>query len=210
MADEIQFTRFSKSLQLREMECGYYGLVLKYLRELWLPELHLASDIAVDADVAFLGDVRSFSHIWIRRQRYGTANSHRGRLAQHAYIDGRNPVVIQYILRATQQRENAPPLVANFAVVQRFQSGPDIPVFPWEMWYVTSLFHLTNPDKTESHHRAVDLGVQSWIAHHFGPKEIVSLDRLTGQFILAPITVRGIDIWVTVAYDHVSNIYSVT
>ena len=52
--------------------------------------------------------------------------------------------------------------------------------------------------------RAVDLGVESWYADISGGLEVVSLDRLSGHFVLAPITVNDQNIWITVAYDHVS------
>jgi hypothetical protein len=51
--------------------------------------------------------------------------------------------------------------------------------------------------------RAVDLGVESWYAGQLGANEVSALNRLSGHFILAPITVKLQDLWITVAYDHV-------
>jgi hypothetical protein len=51
--------------------------------------------------------------------------------------------------------------------------------------------------------RAADLGAESWYAGQLGTIEIIALNRLSGHFILAPITVKVQDLWITVAYDHV-------
>lgn len=51
--------------------------------------------------------------------------------------------------------------------------------------------------------RATDLGVQSWYADELGPEEVISLSQLTGHFILARLEVQRIELWITVAFDHV-------
>jgi hypothetical protein len=51
--------------------------------------------------------------------------------------------------------------------------------------------------------RASDLGVESWYADDLGEVAVVSLLQLTGHLILAPITIRDLDVWITVPYDHV-------
>lgn len=51
--------------------------------------------------------------------------------------------------------------------------------------------------------RATDIGIKVWQANVLGPKEVVALERLSGHFILAPATIRKVDLWITVAYDHV-------
>lgn len=57
--------------------------------------------------------------------------------------------------------------------------------------------------KTNFSLRASDLGVESWYAEDLGDLKVVPLECLTGHLILAPITVRERDIWITVQYDHV-------
>ena len=52
-------------------------------------------------------------------------------------MDNRLPVEIQYIFRVTQQHlaeSLSEFLIAEFAVVKRFQRGDDLPNFTWEMW----------------------------------------------------------------------------
>ncbi len=55
--------------------------------------------------------------------------------------------------------------------------------------------------------RAVDLGIRAWTANSLASLEVVELNRLTGHFVLAAITIRNHDIWLTIAYDHVSAIF---
>jgi hypothetical protein len=66
---------------------------------------------------------------------------------------------------------------------------------------------LCRRHKTDFSLRASDLGVESWYAEDLGDLKVVPLERLTGHLILAPITVRERDIWITVPYDHVSVKY---
>jgi hypothetical protein len=49
----------------------------------------------------------------------------------------------------------------------------------------------------------VDLGVDAWYANQLGELEVVAVDRLCGHFVLAPISVKDTDLWITVAFDHV-------
>jgi hypothetical protein len=95
--------------------------------------------------VRFTGDVSSFSHIWLKKQRYGAASTTRGQSAKYAYIDTRIPVEIQYIFRATQEHPTLgeSELLAEFAVVRRFQRDDELPNFPWALWYVAFLPRLS-------------------------------------------------------------------
>jgi hypothetical protein len=115
---------------------GYYRIALKYLQNLWEAVLPLYSDLGQDGpahSTIFTGIVKSFSHFWMTKQRYGAATSHRGKSSRYAYIDGRIPVEIQHIFQASQEHDLGEPLVANFAVVRRFLRGNDIPEFPWQL-----------------------------------------------------------------------------
>lgn len=103
----------------------------------------LIEDINVnehEGDETFGGSIRSYSHIWIKGQRYGAATAHRGKSARYAYVDNRKPVEIQYIFQAEHRREQAPSLLANFALVREFQRGDDLPRFPWDLWYILLSF----------------------------------------------------------------------
>ena len=85
-------------------------------------------------DASFMGTVKKFSHMWLKKRRYGAATAQRGQTAQYAYIDHRVPVCIQHIFQAVQHQSNGADLIAEFAVIQRFQGGDELPNFPWEMW----------------------------------------------------------------------------
>jgi hypothetical protein len=141
ITDQFDFPRTSSHIDLRTHEPGYYGLVFKYLRNLWQDDANLIEDVNVDkreGDETFTGSVRSYSHLRIKSQHYGAATAHRGKSVRFAYIDNRNPVEIQYIFQAELCREHVPPLLANFALVREFQRGEDLPRFPWDLWYVLS------------------------------------------------------------------------
>ena len=109
---------------------GYYGLVFDYLEGLWQGRIALVADLDMDqafGDTTFEGSVKSYSHVKLQSLRYGAATAHRGRSARYAYIHHRRPVEIQ------QAHGDEPPLIANIALVQPFQRGNGIPVFPWEL-----------------------------------------------------------------------------
>jgi len=205
ITDQFDFPRTSSHIDLRTLGLGYYSLVFKYLQNLWRDDTNLIEDVNVDereGDETFTGSVRSYSHLRIKSQRYGAATAHRGKSARYAYIDVRKPVEIQYIFRAELPREHAPSLVANFALVREFQRGEDLPRFPWDLWYVLNFF--SKHSVITNGFRALDLGVESWYSEKLGSLMVVSLEQFTGHLILAPIIVRGQDIWITVPYDHVS------
>lgn len=61
---------------------------------------------------------------------------------------------------------------------------------------------MARSDRTRS--RAIDIGVRVWKADVLGLSEVVSLDRFSGHFILAPVNIRQQDLWITIAFDHVS------
>jgi hypothetical protein len=119
---------------------GLYKLVLAHLRATWDTEtFKLCADVNIDIPrngVRFMGDVHSFSHIWLKKQRYGAATATRGQSAKYAYIDARFPVEIQYIFQAEQAHPTSGEavLVAEFAIVQRFQRDGSLPDFPWALW----------------------------------------------------------------------------
>ncbi|KAJ7720384.1 hypothetical protein B0H14DRAFT_2292385, partial [Mycena olivaceomarginata] len=71
-------------------------------------------------EIIFSGDVESFSHVWVRKQRYGAGKEHRGQSAKYAYIDGRIPVEIERIFRVQQKVSEHMIMVAVFAIIRRF------------------------------------------------------------------------------------------
>jgi len=59
-----------------------------------------------------------------------------------------------------------------------------------------------------SWYRSTDLGVHTWHANWFSAKEVVALDWFSGHLTLAPMTVIGLNLWITVAYALQSPIFS--
>ncbi|KAK6996182.1 hypothetical protein R3P38DRAFT_3329647 [Favolaschia claudopus] len=170
----IEFSKFSQSQSLRELGPGYHKLlVFDYLKLQWRSHITLVADIDLTKGNNELssGQVRSFSHVWIKKQGYGAATQHRGKSAQYAYITNRAPV---NIIKASSQ----------FAIVRRFQENTVLHDFPWDLLVAT------------------DISVRAWQANVLASLEIVALKRLTGHFILIPLTVRKESLWITIAYDH--------
>lgn len=117
------------------------------MQHIWQDDANLIEDINIDNQdgaETFEGSVRSYSHIWIKSQRYGAATAHRGKSARYAYINARQPVEIQHIFRAELPREHGPSLIANFALIREFRRGDDLPRFPWELWCVLTFFWWTH------------------------------------------------------------------
>ncbi|KAK7025800.1 hypothetical protein R3P38DRAFT_3316414 [Favolaschia claudopus] len=174
----VQYSRFPKIRRLREMEAGLYQLIFEYLRDLWASETTLIADVEMSNNKTartFSGEVQSFSHIWIDRRRYGAATQQRGQKAQYAYIDYRNPVRIHHIFSIEQKLVDGRKLKASCAVVSRF-------------WLRTS---------------ELEPGMQN--AECLKAREVVNLEQLSGQFVLAPITICKRNLWITIAYDHVGT-----
>jgi hypothetical protein len=134
---KIEYARFPKTRSLRGLEPGLYQLVFDFLQELWASKVLLIADIEMSQDekaVTFVGDVQSFSHVWIHRRRYGAATQQRGEKAQYAYIDARIPVRIHYIFRIEQKLASKQILTAECAVVSRFRPSFTVTNFPWDLW----------------------------------------------------------------------------
>ncbi|KAF8205907.1 hypothetical protein K438DRAFT_1963684 [Mycena galopus ATCC 62051] len=184
--DKIRYPRYSKTKSLREIEDGLYHLILRHLQTLWASDVLLIADVEMSRDkaaVTFVGEVESFSHIWIYRRRYGAAYQQRGTKAQYAYIDSRVPVRIHHIFRIQQNLPDKTKLTTGCAIVARFCPSTVITNFPWDLW-------------------ATDIGVRAWDAEVFASCEVVSLERLSGQFVLAPVEICEQALWITIAYDH--------
>ncbi|KAJ6530158.1 hypothetical protein B0H19DRAFT_1273823 [Mycena capillaripes] len=184
--DEIDYPKFSQSKSLRQLGSGYYRLVFEYLEQLWAPQFVLVPDVSIPSnqkEISFSGDVQSFSHLWVKKRRYGAGEEHRGQTAKYAYIDGRIPVRIDHLFRVQHKLGEEKHLSASFAILRRFQACTQIVDFPWDLW-------------------AIDIGIRVWKANELGAQEIIPLERLSGQFILAPVTICKQDLWITIAYDH--------
>ncbi|KAG1725168.1 uncharacterized protein EDB91DRAFT_1254905 [Suillus paluster] len=165
--DQLIFAKHPKKLSLSAISGEIYRIVI------------------IGEGENFMGRAKCYSHVWLKKLRYGAATAHRGKSARYAYIHEREPAEIQYLLQVLHDRldADAEPLIADLAVVWRFISDDDIPDFPWALW-------------------ATDLGVAVWLAEHLADSEVIPLTALSGHFVLTPIEVRNQKFWITVAYDH--------
>ncbi|KAJ7434622.1 hypothetical protein FB451DRAFT_1063278 [Mycena latifolia] len=187
----IEFSKFPQAKILRDLGLGYYKLVFDYLKSLWSSTITLVPDVELTQhpnELSFPGDVQSFSHVWVKRRRYGAATQHRGKSAQYAYIDSRVPVHIDYIFRVRSELQDGSKLSTGCAIIRRFLDST-IMNFPWDLW-------------------ATDIGVRAWQANSLGPMEVIALEQFSGHFVLAPICIRKHDLWITIAHDHVRTSFS--
>lgn len=149
-----------------------------------------------------MGDVTSYSHLFVKGIRYGAASHHQGRSSKYAYIYGREAVEIQHIFKITQECSNPADgsLKEVCAIVKRFQTDNGVPCFPWDLRYMHLMSQFI---MFLTVFRAVDLGVNAWHAEWLGDYEVVTVQDLTGNPIICPLTVRGSAYWITVAFNHV-------
>ncbi|KAK0439175.1 hypothetical protein EV421DRAFT_1713692 [Armillaria borealis] len=193
LLDHIDFPRISNDTELRQSGSQLYRLIFLFLHELWKPYFKLVYDVDMSTargpTASFAGQVKSFSHLWVEKRRYGAATTARGQSAQYAYIHGRVPVRIDYLFQAVQSFGDVD-YIANLAVVRRFQTDEFTTALqlPWYIWLV-----------------AVDLGVAIWSADQLGHLEVVEMKHLSGHFVLAPIDIHDQGVWVTITYENVSS-----
>ncbi|KAL1724248.1 hypothetical protein EV715DRAFT_268831 [Schizophyllum commune] len=187
-SDYVRFPKQNRQINLRDLATAHYRLVYHHLRTSWAAELDLIRDSDMPTNskqVTFFGQVKSYPYLWLDNRRYGTTTSTRGLSARFGYINNRVPVEIEYLLEAEQtDLRSRKTLRETCAIVRRFVSDEDITALglPWDLW-------------------ATDLGVRTWRAATLAPPEVVSVIQLTGHFVIAPLDVSGLKIWVTVAYD---------
>ncbi|KAF8576758.1 hypothetical protein K439DRAFT_1655194 [Ramaria rubella] len=187
--EPIKFPAHSARLNLHDV--GYYGLVLEHLRMTFMNTVQLVPEAGIYADPdveCFNGrSICSFSNALVSNQRYGAGNYTRGKGSCFAYIDGRSPVRIEYILKITHERrdDTLPPLTTQCAIIRHFYRDSKIPDLDWALW-------------------GTDLGLDTWYANTYEEPEVIDLLRLNGHMAITPLDVCGQDIWVTISLSHVS------
>lgn len=204
-SDAIVFPKRSTGASLREWGPGIYGSVLLHLQSIWDVIQPIVSSVSTNTQnnaVNFMGDVVSYSHIFIKGVRYGAAAHHKGKSSKYAYIHGREAVEIQRIFQVSQVRSDPTnePLTAVCVIVRRFQRDNNIPSFPWDL---RCAFPAGIAIVNLMISRAADLGADVWYADLLGGNEVISVQYLTGNPIICPLEVGGQNYLITVAFNHV-------
>ncbi|KAF8606147.1 hypothetical protein BDV93DRAFT_437595 [Ceratobasidium sp. AG-I] len=162
---------------------GLYPLILGYCDRLW-PEDNVHGDGGAIQDglqLSSTGSIKSYASVILHGRRYGASLHSRGQRASLAYVEGRRPVQIDYILTlAIPDCERS----ANILLVRRFLSPEKIPTLPWDFW--------------QSH-----LGTGTWACEVLGELEAVALESLSGVFARFNLDVDGQHLWITVSLDRV-------
>jgi len=136
--DHVDFLCFHQLVQLWTLGHGSYHLVFDYLRQAWSEYFELISDVALattHSQVSFLGAVKSFTHVWVSKRRYGAGEYTCGISARYAYIDTRVPVLVDYIFQVSMTHGSNEHTLA-FAVVCKFRTDASMSRmdFPWSLW----------------------------------------------------------------------------
>ena len=120
-------------------DLGFYNIVFEYLCQLWQDEFTLVSQHSAGpwgrTREPFVGEnTRLHSSIVVYGHRFGCYTSLRGRGLSFAYIDGRTPVRIEYILHVVHPREHLsyPSISATLILVRRLVWDESIPKMPWD------------------------------------------------------------------------------
>ncbi|KAG1740973.1 hypothetical protein EDB19DRAFT_1635130, partial [Suillus lakei] len=96
------FVKHPKKLNLLSISDDVYQIVYKYLHNKWRPLVHLKTSTSIIGNGEnFMGNASSYSHLWLRRLRYGAVTTHRGKSAWYAYINRYQPVEIQWLLHVS-------------------------------------------------------------------------------------------------------------
>ena len=115
----------------------FYGLVLRYLQDLWRERVELVPDTAPPnmGEPFTRGSVRAYSTATFNGLQYGSDYKPGGFPYRHGYIEGRDAVRIAVILHIKHTRQDArlPPLEHTCAIVRRFVQDPEKPVMPWDL-----------------------------------------------------------------------------
>lgn len=125
-------TLSNQSREINLEDAGIYQLVLDYCMELW-PDAGLFGHGMVDQiHLPPVGVVRNFSYVERDGLRYGSYHHTSGKGYCYGYIDGRQPVRVERILRVDIPGD--PNLRTILALVRLFQPPRVEPEFPWEAW----------------------------------------------------------------------------
>lgn len=84
--------------------------------------------------------MKSYTHIWLAKRRYGAATSTHGRSAQYAYVDGRIHVPIDYIFQ-TSITHGTVHLTSIITIIRKFKTSEITSriEFPWSLRYVLKM-----------------------------------------------------------------------
>lgn len=134
----MSFARYPKKLQLRDLGSESYALIYEYLKASWSDKFSLVADVELSRPgieaVSFTGAVNSFPFFAVGDCRYDSFTASRSKTGWFAYINGRQPVHIEYIFGITQKAPDGSEHYTTALVVRRFLSTSNLDLaFPWDL-----------------------------------------------------------------------------
>ena len=127
----ISYPKHSRPRSLRA--AGLYHLIFTFLSEQWRQDLTLVMDtsFAEEGSPFVALRVPFYSHIVVAGLRYGASTMPRGQGNRYAYINGRQAVQIDHIIRIDYETSTGHRMTADLAVVRRFVATSASCYVPW-------------------------------------------------------------------------------
>ncbi|KAI0691885.1 hypothetical protein C8T65DRAFT_538235, partial [Cerioporus squamosus] len=166
-----------------------YLPVFSHLRDLWQDKFPLITETAplnLPGARFTASDICSYAYVTIAGVRYGTASTHRGKKYMYGYINGREAVRIERLLRVSQYSPAHELMTAHVAIVRAFIPSPHAAEMPWNI-------------------HATDLGIDTWKGAQLGPPQVINMLQFSGHFALALVPYRLKQLWVTMSLCHVNH-----
>ncbi|KAI0685058.1 hypothetical protein BC835DRAFT_1291206 [Cytidiella melzeri] len=143
MCLQVSFSNQSSRINLKAANGvgagDLYGMVLVYLQRLWQNNIVLVPEMAPShiGELFIATSVKSYTYVTVDGLRYRAATKQRGHPHQLAYINGREPVQIEWILAILHVRNDStlPAAEHTCAVVRRFVHHANTPEMPWDLRY---------------------------------------------------------------------------
>lgn len=130
-----ELVRYPKQSRVVNLQAeDLYGAVFSHLRHEWEGQFSLVTETApldTPGSRFTATHVRSYAYVTVAGVRYGAAAAHRGRNYRYAYINGRDAVQIERLLRVSHISPTNQEIHAHLAVVRPFL-GTDLAArMPW-------------------------------------------------------------------------------
>lgn len=199
----VKLPKQSRSLDIRTE--GLYRVLLLYARSVW-PNKKIVSDGGAQEGTILSSKVKAFGNVLVRGVKYGMFRHHRGKGYCYAFINGRIPCQIEYLVQISLSTGEE----SLVALVRRFE-GPDEAdedwrtgekALPWHDWCVLIMSFSLYLSWLTSLFRATDLGTSIWIISQ-GNLEAVAMEDLSGRFAWGQLALSFDAVLVVFSLDHV-------
>lgn len=136
MQDHIDFPKFHREVELCSQGRGFYSIVYEYLCTTWSGDLELISNTTLAtrrSQASFSGIVKSYTHVWLAKRRYGAGTSSRDCQLNMDILTGASQCLLTTFSRHLSPMPLAiswyrRTLLLGLSVLMQME-------FPWAIWY---------------------------------------------------------------------------